>query len=338
MAQDEQQLDDKAFEEAFGAAAAAAEKGEDPPVVDDKPAADQKTPEQIAAESAAAEVAEKAAADKKAAEDAAAAQAEADKAKTPEQLAADTKAAEEAAAKAVADQKAADERGAADAKAAEEKQKAEQAEADKKAAAEQKAKDEKARQEFEESLKDYEPTAEEAAAMAKFKEDFPTEHAVMETRLKATDRVINQRVYNAVQVVLQQVYKDLEPVAKGFGELTAERHVSAITKVHADYAAVQPLLGDWIKAQSAFDRPALEAAYKGGDAAAVTELVSRYKASKATVVAKPAAEAKPALSAADVADLEPVKSQRATPSNKGAPDPNDYDGAFAEAAAGAVKK
>ena len=337
MAQDEQQLDDKAFEEAFGAAAAAAEKGEDLPVVVDKPV-DQKTPEQIAAESAAAEVAETDAADKKAAEDAAAAQAEADKAKTPEQLAADTKAAEEAAAKAVADQKAADERGAADAKAAEEKQKAEQADADKKTAAEQKAKDDKARQEFEESLKDYEPTAEEAAAMAKFKEDFPTEHAVMETRLKATDRVINQRVYNAVQVVLQQVYKDLEPVAKGFGELTAERHVSAITKVHADYAAVQPLLGDWIKTQSAFDRPALEAAYKGGDAAAVTELVSRYKASKALVVAKPVVEVKPVLSAADVADLEPVKSQRATPSNKGAPDPNDYDGAFAEAAASAAKK
>ncbi len=342
MATEEQ--DGKLFEDAFAQAAADAEKG-------DVTKAPEKTADELAAEQKAADdaaaaqkVADDAAAAQKAADNAAAALAEANKGKTPEQLAAEQKIVDDAAA-----QKALDDKAAADKKVADGAAAAVKVEADKKAAEkppEETAEQKKAREDFEASIKPYEPTTEEVAALAKFKEDFPNEAAAVEARLKSVDRDINARVYQAVQAVLAHVNGRLTPVETGTAEMTRAAHLDALHRAHADYDAVVTKIPDWIKTQPKLLQPTLQAAYDEGDTQSVMDLVAMYKAGAGiTTVGKTAeqiaaeqtaldtAAAKKKKADEEAAALAPVGGKRTTTSPRGAPDPNDYDGAFNEAAA-----
>ena len=301
-----------------------------------------KTPEQVATET-------------KAAEEAAAAAAKADEGKTPEQVAAEAKAAEEAAAAAAAAAKANEgktpEQVAAEAKAAEEAEaKAKlEAEATAKASAEAAAKAEaeaKATREAEEkaareaaeaAVKPYEPTEEEAKALAKFKEEFPNEYIAMETRLKATGQDINARVAAAVKSVVDQMAPRLAAVEATTVQTAQERHLNTLRTAHPDFDAQVPKLAAWIKTQPAYLQPAMQQVYDGGAAADVVALMSDFK--KATGVVAPtddAAAKEAARVAAEAAarkgadDLEPVGSRRSAPSPRGGPDKKDYDGAWAE--------
>ncbi len=339
--------EDTMFEDAFAQAAADAEKGVLTPVVKDdtktvddvaKEADKTKTPEELAAEQKAAD--EAAAAEKKDADEAALA------AMSPEDRAA-KEAANAEAAQVTKDGGDAAKRiqAKADADVAE-KKKAEEAAAAAKAA-EETPEQKKAREEFEASLVPYEPTAEEKAALAKFKEDFPESATAVEALLKSVDRAANARVYQTAQAMLAHFNNRLAPVETSAAELAMQAHFDAIHKAHADYDAVIDKVPDWIKTQSALLQPTLQKAFDEGDTQSVIDLVSMYKKAAGTVtetpeqaVAKQRAAADAAVKAKKAADeaaaMAPVNSKRTNPSPKGAPDKDDYDGAFAEAAAAAA--
>ena len=323
---------DQLFADAFAQAALDAEKGiqtkaEEPVVI--------KTPEELAAEQKAAD---EAAAAQKLVDDAAAKTA-ADAAKTPEQLAEEQKVADAAAAQTATDdaaaataaaQKATDDAAAA-AKAAEETPEAKAAKAA-----------------LEESLKPYEFTEQEKAAIEKMKVDFPGEYEAMTAHFKATDRDINARVHKAIQEVLHRVYADITPVVQGYSADAVEKHFTTLRAAHADYDAVVGLIPAWIKTQPAYLQPAMQAAYDEGDTQSVVDLVATFKAATGRTVAAEtpaqlaakqaaidAAAAKVKAAADDAANLAPVGAKRTNTAPKGAPDKADYDGAFAEAAAAA---
>ena len=191
----------------------------------------------------------------------------------------------------------------------------------------------KVREEFEASLQPYKPSAEEEKALEKYRKDFPEESVAIDALLKSRDRTVNAQIYQAVQAVLKQVSGVLGPVAASTQEMTRERHFATIRATHSDYDTVVGKIPDWIKKQPAYLQPAMQQAYDEGSAQDVVELVAGYKASMkpatpAPATPKPAPAAKPS----DAADLEPVGERRTAPGLRGAPDPNDFDGAFNEAA------
>ena len=202
-----------------------------------------------------------------------------------------------------------------------------------------------AREQFEKSIAPYEPTADEVKALARFKDDFPNEAAAVEARLKSVDRDINSRVYQAVQAVLAHINGRLGPVESGTAEITRQAHLDALHKVHPDYDAVVPKIPDWIKTQPKLLQPTLQAAYDEGDTTSVMDLVAMYKGATGTVIVGKTAEqiaaeqraideaaAKKRKSDEEAAALAPVGSKRTNASPRGAPDPNNYDDSFAEAA------
>lgn len=167
----------------------------------------------------------------------------------------------------------------------------------------------------------------------------------MVVKMKAAEREQNARVYNATQAVLQQIYKDLAPVAQRSAVDAAEKHATAIRAAHKDFDAVIVNVPAWIKKQPSYLQVAYQKAYDEGSTQDVIDLVARFKAETGNGTAKTAAQIaaeeaakkeaddKAAKLAADAASGMPVGTRRSAPSTKGAPDPTDYDGAFAEAAA-----
>jgi hypothetical protein len=345
---------DKAFAEAVAEADADTGKSDAQKVIDDAAAKAADTSATAdadvkkSADDAAALAATTADADAKKAADDAAAKAEADKAKTPEQIAEEKKAAEDAA-KVEADAKVKEAADAATKKIVDDTLAAQRV-ADEAAALAAKKKDppvetaaqKAAREKFEESITDYVPTDREKEQIEKFKTEFPDEFAAMQAQFKSTDRNINARVYAAVQTVLQQIHKDVAPLATQVQHTSLEQHVAKLKAAHADYDQVITKVPDWIKTQPAYLRPHMQAVYDEGDAQSVIELVTNYK-DATKVVADPAkaaadaakqaaADAAAAKAKSEAASLTPVGSKRTTTGTKGQADPNDFDGAFAEAA------
>jgi len=335
-------VDDQDFDAAFSQAALEGEKDvQGKTVVEETPKA--KTPEEEAAakkveeEAAAVAVTTKAAQEKQAQEDAA--KAEANKGKTAEQIEAETKATDEKLATEKAE--AARVKQEAEAKAAQQRSADEAVARDAavKAATERKVKDDAARKTFEESISPYEPTAEEKAAMEDFKKNFPTEHAAMESRLKAEKRVVNRQVYDAVQAAMTRVYADFTPLAQGYAADSEAAHFEKLRAAHTDYDTVVDLVPAWIKKQPAYLQTAYQSAYDGGSTQEVIDLVTRFKTDTGRVTPAVTTTAvvtpEPARKGATKEEIEsglPVNTRRAAPNTKGAPDANDYDGAFDEAA------
>jgi hypothetical protein len=305
---EQQEADRKAAEAATAAAAAAAE-----------------TPEAKAAreatEAAAAETARVAA---EAATAAAAAAAETPEAKATREAA--EKVAADAAAKAVADAKVvSDATAAAQAEAARK--------AAETAAAAETPEAKAAREAIEASIKPYEPDDTEKAALAQFQKEFPGEYKGMMARFKEQDRTINARVYEAVQKILKEHGGRLANVEATVTTSAVDRHFADLHAAHADYDAVIPKVDAWINTQPAYLQPAMRAVYEGGTTADVSALVADYKKANgiAAVAAAPAAAAPAAKAAAAGADdLAPVTTRRTTTAAKGAPDKNDYSGAWEE--------
>lgn len=314
----------------------------------------ERAPEQVAADAKAAEVAAVAAAaaaetpeakatreaaEKVAADEAARVAAEAAAAaETPE-----AKVAREAAEKVAADASA---KAAADAeaKAKADVAAAQAAEAARKAAEAETPETKAARAAFEESIKPYEPTEAEKAALTTFEKEFPNEYAAMQARLKGVDRDINKRVHEALSNAMKEVAPRLAAVEATVVTDSAERHFAALKQAHPDYDAVIVKVPEWIKTLPVYAKAGAQAVYDSGTTQEVLALVSDYKKAAgitavdagAGAAAQAAAKAVADAAAKAKADADaglPVSSRRSTAQPAGKKDPNDYDGAFAEVAA-----
>lgn len=263
-----------------------------------------------------------------------------EKTKTPEEVAAEATAAAEAkAAEEAATKKAAEEaavREQAELRVRVEAEARVAAETRAKAEADKKAAEEKTAKELEASLQPYEMTAEEKAAEEVMKRDFPNEYAVLQARIKQLEQQFNAKVYKTEQGMVQIINGKITPISKTIEDLGAEAHVKAIHQAHSDFDTVVGLIPEWIKKQPSFKQKAYQQAYDEGSTQDVIDLVKDFKEATGRVqtTTPPPPTPKPQASAEEIAAGMPVSSKRSSPSGKGAADPNDYDGAFAEAAAG----
>lgn len=191
-------------------------------------------------------------------------------------------------------------------------------------------------------LAPYEFSAEEKAAMEKMKAEFPNEYMALEARIKSVDKTVAAQVAKVREELLKELKSSVEPVAAAQAQSVEQSHWTAIRTAHPDFQTVSAALPDWIAKQPRLLQPAYKHAYEQGDTATVIELMTAYKestgtkppatddaaaAAKAEADAKKAADAKAAASA-----LAPVSAKRVQTSPAGTRDPNDYAGAWAEAA------
>lgn len=253
--------------------------------------------------------------------------------------------AEEIAAKGVADKKAAD-----DALAKEESDKKIRAEAELRVQAEATAKQRiaaeeadkkqkeeaaaKAKKEVEVILAPYEMTDAEKSADAKFKENFPEEYAATQTMINKMRKELEAQVYKANESVVKQINGDVASLKQSAADRSAEEHAKAIRTAHSDFDNVIVKFPEWVKQQPVHLQSAYATIYDAGSTEQVISMVADMKKSLG-LVPKDAPVVKTVVTPpkADVDALTPVNSSRVTPNQKGAPDQNDYDGAFAEAAA-----
>jgi hypothetical protein len=132
----------------------------------------------------------------------------------------------------------------------------------------------------------------------------------------------------------------MAPLAESYSTFETRTLREEVLKAHADYDAIYPKLEGWIAKQPAYLTAAYQRVYTDGNAQEVIDLVERYKTANGvgaqvpgTTTPKPGQ--KPASDenkANAAASLAPVSGKRTTPTPTG-DDPNDFDGAFAEAAA-----
>lgn len=296
-----------------------AQAAADKKAADDKAAADKATADAAAADAAkkTTDDAAKKATDEQAAKDAVAA------AKTPEQITADAEAAKQAATDAAA-------------RAAVDKAARERVESDAAAKKVQDDKDAAAAKAKEAEYKPYVANEEEKKQLDHFNTEWSDISQAVNIRIKEIEGVLTQRILNAAQTVLQLVNQDVAPVLQRQTVDAQTRHFATIKAAHSDYDAVIEQVPGWIQKQPKYLQPALQSAYDEGDAEAVTDLISRFKASTGSVTPQKSeqtpANPKPATDPAAAAALAPVSSKRSTASPAaGAPDMNDFDGAFDEA-------
>jgi hypothetical protein len=147
------------------------------------------------------------------------------------------------------------------------------------------------------------------------------------------------RVARLVASVVQSVYADIAPMAKTYATTEASTFRGAVLSKHADYDAVYPSLEPWINSQPAYLRAGMLEAYNAGSAEDVIDLVTRYKAEAGVTpqvlepaAVQPSGGAPGSKAAAKAAELLPVQAKRTAPKPTGE-DPNDFDGAFEQAAA-----
>lgn len=333
----EEQDFDKAFGEAAGAAEAevqATEKLPDTVTPDAKTEvapADTETAEAKAAR----EAADKTAADAQAAKDEEARVA----ALKPEEREAEAKAKAEAEATAKVAQEATERlqaQATADAKARQE--------AEEKAAADKKAAEDKARQEaIDKALAPYEPSEEEKKALEVLKKEWPEQYTALEARLRSADQAAKKQIHESVAAAVKELAPRLANVEQIAAEQAQAAHLAAIKVAHTDFDALVAKIPDWIKTQPALLQPTLEKAYAEGTTQQVIDLFTMYKTtagtttaggeSAAAIAAREAKEAAEKKAREEAAALAPVRSTRTVAGPAGTKDPNDFDGAFAEAAA-----
>ena len=187
------------------------------------------------------------------------------------------------------------------------------------------------------SIPDPVASEEYTAKIEAFKKDWPDIAEAVEMQATHLQSQMEARVARLVSSVVQSIYADMSPIAKSYAKVETNTLRTTVLSAHADYDSVYPNLEPWIKSQPAYLQSGMLHAYNAGSAGDVIDLVSRYKAATGSTpqVHEPAVETqavKPGAKAAvKAAELIPVATKRTAPRPAG-DDPNDYDGAFTEAA------
>jgi hypothetical protein len=138
-----------------------------------------------------------------------------------------------------------------------------------------------------------------------------------------------ERAFNAYSSELATI---LSPLLGQYGQTAEDRHVQSIAAAHPDYQTLTPGIVGWVEAQPAFVKNAYKQVLTEGATQDVVDLISTYKAAHGMAAsAAPAPVAPTPAAQAAAAALAPVAARRSDPP-AGAPDLNDFDSAFAEAA------
>ena len=170
-------------------------------------------------------------------------------------------------------------------------------------------------------------TADEQTFLSEYEKDWPDVAKAESLKRRAEYR-------DLVNHVFSEVAKELTPLAQNMRALLERTQLSDIHAQVEDYDDVRDKVIDWVDTQPKYLQSAYKHVIQQGTPDEIADLVTRYKAEVAPAVPtvkppKKESELPPATKQA-VASLAPVSSKRSTIVQ--ATDPNDFEGAFAEAA------
>lgn len=179
-------------------------------------------------------------------------------------------------------------------------------------------------------------------AFSKFAEDWP-EHAEAlrrfqsreQARLEKEKAEIRESILAEVNQMLAPLGQQLQPFFESAEQAARAAHNAEITTAHPDaFDLIEPIT-QWIAQQPETLKGAMSAVIESGTAQEVVHLIGMFK--QATGKAgRPVSTEEPGAGddiSEKASHLRPVKSRRSTIGNQ--IDPNDFDGAFAAAAAAA---
>ena len=142
-------------------------------------------------------------------------------------------------------------------------------------------------------------------------------------------------MYATAQALAQRFDPRITTVEQSTETEARERHFAALYAAHSDYDDVITKIPNWIKTQPQYLQSVLNTVYESGSTQEVLDLVADCK--KSLAIAPTPAPAPAPAPVPPVDDLAPVNTKRVAAVPRGTPDPNDFEGAFAEAAAVAQK-
>lgn len=186
-------------------------------------------------------------------------------------------------------------------------------------------------------IKDPELTEDDKKALALLEKEWPDIAEAVKRQLAHATGVIEARFSRALTSVTGQIYEHMAPMADGLQAVAGRTHRESVLAAHPDFDAYAPKLEGWIATQPAYLAKAYKDVYTGGNSQEVNDLMTRYKEANGVKSETPPAQ-KPADKPVDkkaaekAAALAPVVARRSTPTPSG-DDPEDFDGAFALAAA-----
>lgn len=183
-------------------------------------------------------------------------------------------------------------------------------------------------------------SAEEQAELAELQESWPEAHRLFSL-------LARQLQVDTLKYAFSEVDRVVAPLQQTVGTYAADDHMAAIYDAHSDYDQVYQPVMEWIGQQPSFLKAAYENVVQQGTAQDVNDMIARFKQETQwkppattpparAVAASPAAT--PAAASAGLSDAakQAAKAMGAVGTKRGAAvsgavDPNDFDGAWAEA-------
>lgn len=171
-------------------------------------------------------------------------------------------------------------------------------------------------------------TTDELSFLENYTKDFPD--------VAKAEALIRRGEYQTiVQYVFQEITKELKPLAQQLRSLSERTQLGDIQAAVPDYNDLREKVIEWAGKQPAYLQPAYNHVIQNGTVDEVKDLIERYRtASGIKIVPEQVAEKTetelPAATKKAAAALAPVSSKRTAVVSTSSPD--DFDGAFAEAA------
>lgn len=184
-------------------------------------------------------------------------------------------------------------------------------------------------------------TDEELGIVATYDEEWPDVAKAEALKRKVDLAVMEDKIYREVAVALKGILGTVNPIVQSAQQTAEEKHYAAIEAAHPDYLEVVKDIDSWIEKQPKYLQTAMNAVLDSGSAVEVNDLFARFKQETGRVApqVKPdqsLLQSKPAVDETVdetvVQAMAPVIGGRKAAVSS-AVDPNDFSGAWKEAAA-----
>jgi len=176
-------------------------------------------------------------------------------------------------------------------------------------------------------------TDEEMGVVTAYDDEWPDVSKAEALKRKVDIAVMEDRIYREVATALQGVLGTVNPIVQSVQQTANQKHYATIEAAHPDYLAVVAEIDGWIEKQPAYLKKAMSEVLDSGSAVEVNDLFARFKQETGRVAPQVKTD-QPLLKKVDAATVQamaPVTAGRRQAVTS-ATDPNDFGGAWANAA------
>ena len=180
--------------------------------------------------------------------------------------------------------------------------------------------------------------AEKAARKAWEEDGEPMTKVAFDSYIRETEHRVQNQMITGLANTLSLIDKQVKPIAESNRQRDFKEHMTALKGAVPKLDEIKPKLQAWIKTQPPALREAYQGVYDGGSVEDVVGLVGTFERATGQAPAPskertdaPAKETAPPARNSRAESMVSVRTERTKPSDQATDDPNDFDGAFADA-------